>query len=73
MDLGWPLSHYTQLTLAVRAPGSNAISATNLGLRDTCQMENLHEPVFETSKKQLHVTEDASVGKVIIQSSKFIL
>ncbi|KAI1730641.1 cadherin domain-containing protein [Ditylenchus destructor] len=65
MDLGWPLSHYTQLTLAVRAPGSNAISATNLGLRDTCQMENLHEPVFETSRKQFHVSEDAPVGKEI--------
>lgn len=84
--MGWPISHYTQMTLSIlldeplnvnTSTTSQQLNSTNniLNLINTCNLPNKHIPKFKNLENEIfHVNEDSSHGKVnILKFCKLLL
>lgn len=72
MDLGWPISHYTQiiLTILIDEDSTYKNSSINssdmlLNLMDSCNLPNKHTPqIKDLNDKIFHLKEDLKDGMV---------
>lgn len=62
MDLGYPISHYSKLTLNLFRKNStikNEIYNKNeLGVIDTCKLPNNFAPSFQSNNKNLFIVDE---------------
>lgn len=70
MDLGWPISHYTQIILTIQIGEDSANTSTNSlinfpNLINTCNLPNKHYPQIKNLNEEIfYVNEDFKPGMV---------
>lgn len=76
MDLGYPISHYSQLTLNVLQKNSTIIpliikedikkiGGHQLGIIDTCNLPNKFSPIFEKLNNNLFLVDENAAVKTV--------